>query len=534
MIRSRARAWGLFSLVLALTACGGGGGDSDSGSTGTPPPASPPTAPEEFLFSAMGNSGTSQELIIADPANPTPLRFSGLVSNSLEVFNLTFDSNMRRITLGRPTMVVFVQGGALFQASLRKSQPFGVRRISSLSSACSVDDWHPISFSTGDDAWIELTEAGPDGDCSATADNRQAFVRTSMPTTEAPTMLPAGVRILEALPDPGTNALVGFIARDTRTAPARLSLYSPLLAHVADVAGGSGRSSLEFLAFRPGPQLTSSAFVRSGNLLLQLDWSATAATLSGARHVFSTTPSDYTLHPSDSDAVYFADGHEIRRLGATGASSVLATLDVANGDMVWIEGLTSSHVVVQQASSSQRFPQAFTVSKLGGTPARVGPATWSSQVVGIRNDDIVYQGAPTFSPTLTLRRVRADGTGDQYINAMYRGAVMPVFSTTMPYLSNGTLTAVMWCELPFSAVHCATGEIRSYDVQSGAITTLGGLTHTGNGFYSLHVNGWGYSGQPSVVTISGTLMSGAGMATDYYLVQPGVANSLVRLTNNIP
>ena len=532
MIRSRARAWGLFSLVLALTACGGGGGDS--GSAGTPPPASPPPAPEELLFSAVGNSGNSQELIIADPSNPTPLRFSAAVSNSLEVFNLTVDSNMRRITLGGPTMVVFVQSGAVFQASLRKSLPFGVRRISSLSSACSVNDWHPFSFSTGDDAWIEVTEAGPDGDCSATADNRQAFIRTSTPTTDAPTMLPAGVRILEALPDPSTNALVGFIASDTRTAPARLSLYSPMLAHVADVTGGSGQSSLEFVAFRPGPQLTSSAFVRSGNLLQQLDWSATAATLSGARHVFTTTPSAYTFSPSDSDAIYFADGHVIRRIGATGSSTVLATLDAANGDMVWIEGLTSGHVVVQQASSNQGFPQAFTIAKLGGTPTRVGPATWMSQVVGIRNDDIVYQGAPTFSPTLTLRRVRADGTGDQYINARYRGAVMPVFSTSMPYLSNGVLAAVMWCELPLSAVHCATGEIRSYDVQSGSITTLGSVTHTGSGFYSLHVNGWGYSGQPSVVTISGTLTSGAGMATDYYLVQPGVANSLVRLTTHIP
>lgn len=547
--QSRARVWALCSVVLALAACGGGdGGGSGAGTPppppvsppSPPPPASPPPAPEEFFVSATGAAGGSQRLVIADPAQPTPLRYSGLVSSSLEVFNLTFDSNMRRVAFGNPTMVFFIQSGALFQTSLRKSRSFRVQRISSLSSACSVDDWHPLSFSTGDDGWVQITEAGPDADCSTAADNRQAFVRYSTPVTGNATLLPSGVRILESLPDPATNTLVGFIASDTRATPSKLVLYGPSLDQVADVAGGTNGWSLQFLSFRPGAQLTTSAYVIiNGSSLRQLDWSATSARLGGTRHVFSGTGASNAKYLSDSTAMYFVDGLAVHRIDAAGAVSTLATLSSTDGDTARLEGLTSGHVVVQQESTRGDAPQVFTIPKLGGTPLRLAPVNWVASVIGLSADEVIYATKPYYAITPALRRIRADGSNERQVNlgsAVQASQLVPVYSPTIPYLSDSGMDGVMWCEIPAGESSCPhNGTLKSYDIQSGAITTLGNLSHTGAAsITSLLVRGWGYSGRPAVLTATTLLSTQPDFMADFYLVRPGTANSVVRLTTNIP
>jgi hypothetical protein len=447
---------------------------------------------------------------------------------------------MRRVAFGNPTMVFFVQGGALLQTSLRKSQNFRVQRISSLSSACSVDDWHPLSFSTGDEGWVQITEAGPDADCSTAADNRQAFIRSSTPVANDATLLPSGVQILQALPDPATNSLVGFIARDSRATPSKLVLYSASLDYVADVAGGAGWSSLEFVSFRPGGQLTTSAFVMAnGYSLRQLDWSSNSAQLGVGRHAFSSPIASNAAYFSDSTAMYFIDGLVVRRIDAAGAVSILATLDSADGDTAQLKGITSGHVVVQQGFTRAEASQVFTIPKQGGTPLRLAPLNWVASVVGLNGDEVIYATKPSFAFTPALRRIRADGSNERQVNlgsTPHQNQLVPVFSTMIPYLSAQVLDAVMWCHLPTGESSCPhSGTIMSYDIPSGAITTLGSLSHSGSGsLTSLHLQGWGYSGRPTVLKTVTVLTAQPGFVTDFYLAQPGTANSVVRLTTNIP
>lgn len=543
MSQSCARAWALFGAVLIVSACGGGGdsgGGGGSATTPPPPPPPPPAAPEEFLVAGLSQADGPKSFVVVDPAQPSAALLTVTSADSLlEVSNLTFDAGLRRTTLGNATMVYYVRNRQLHQASLRKSQATRTQRVSSLAAACTVDDWHPLSYATGDDGWVELTEAGPDGDCSTAPDNRKAFVRSTSPVTTDATMLPSGVRVLAALPDPTSNTLAGFIARDNRGTPSRLSFYSPTLAYLGDVAGGMGGSSVEFMSFVPDAQLRSSAYVKvNGFMLGRLTWSATSATLVSTGQSFNVITTDKQAYFSDSEATYFADGLNIRRIDAAGAAVTLATLDTAEGTVVRLKGLTSGHVVVQQETTSGA-ARVFTIAKQGGTPLRLSPVDWVASVMGLHEDDVIYATKPAWAFTPGFRRIRADGSNQRQINFgsyLYESQLRPVYSSTLPYSSGQALESLVWCELAASESSCrGNGTIKSYDVRSGAITTLGNLSHTGTGVMSsLNVGGWGLSGRPTVLTVTAALASQPGFATDFYMVQPGTANSLVRLTTNIP
>lgn len=528
----RARAWALAGVVALVSACGGGGGDS--GGSGNPPPAPPPPAPEEFLVAGFGPEGQgTTRLVVVDPAQPTPPRLSTLVDQYLEVSPLTFDANGRRITLGHETMVYYVRQGLLYQVNLRKSQSPVPRRISALATACSVDDWHPFSFNSGDDGWLEVTASGADANCFDAADNRKVFVRHNAATTENPSTLPDGVRVLSALPDPATHALLGFIAADNRTSPSKLSLYTPTLSYVGDVAGSTGRSALEIVSLRPGGPLRTSAYVKTNGLLGRLDWSASSATLTSYFHSFSSTASDdEAVAHSDDSALYFLDGLSLHRLGSTGGISTLATLNAADGTEVVLRGLTSGHVVVQQGTNGAG--HVFAVPKLGGTPLRLAPAQGTKYVVGLNGDDVIYSTYPGFG-TRVLRRIGVDGSNDQLIAAPSSGFPMPVSNPTVSHQSIGALDAVMWCEVPGGQGSCTNGAIRSYDVQSRTTVTLGTLSHSGSTLASgLYMSGSGFSGRPTLIRATAAPITGPGFVNEFYLVQPGTANSLVRVTNNIP
>lgn len=524
----RAHVWALFGVVALVSACGGGG---DSGSS-SPPASSPPPAQEEFLVAGFGPEGQATRMVVADPAQPSPVRLSTLVDQHLEATLATFDASGRRTTLGRDSAVYYLRQGMLYQVSLRKSQSQVPRRLSALATACSVDDWHPLSFN-GDEGWLEITASGGDGDCFATADNRKAFIRHNATATDVPTTVPVGVQILASLPDPATQALVGFVAVDARTMPTKLSLYSPALAYVGDVAGSLGRGSLEILSFRPGGSLTTSAYVKAGSLLGRLDWSSASATLTPFHSYTGATSNDEVLAHSDSTSMYFLDGLSLLRIDLAGIVSTLATLSAADGTEIGLRGLTSGHVVVQQSSGGSS-PQVFTVPKLGGPPLRLAPAMGSKYVIGVRGDEVIYSTYPGVG-TRVLRRVGADGNNDQQIAFLNSGFPMPVSNPSFPHQTLGTLDAVMWCDVPAGQGHCMNGSLRSYDVQSRTTVTMGTLAHTGSGLNSsLYVSGWGFSDRPSVISATASAITPPGFVSEFYLVQPGTANSLVRLTSNIP
>ena len=523
----RARAWALFGVVALVSACGGGAGGS------SPPASAPPSPPaqDEFLVAGFGPEGQATRMVIVDPAQPTPLRLSTLVDQHLEATLTSFDANRRRTTLGHDAAVYYLRQGALYRVSLRKGQSQVPRRLTALATACSVDDWHPLAFD-GDEGWLEITASGGDGNCLATADNVKAFVRHNATATDVPTTVPVGVQIIASLPDPATQALVGFVAVDARATPVKLALYDPTLTHVGDVTGGTGLSSLEILAFRPGGSLTTSAYVKSGGVLARLDWSSASATLMPLHLYTGATTSGEVLALTDGTAMYFLDGLSLLRLSTPGGIGTLATLNTADGAEIGLRGLTSGHVVVEQGANGTA--HVFAVPKLGGTPLRLAPAQGTKYVVGVHGDDVIYSTYPGVG-TRTLRRIGADGSNDLPIATLSSGFAMPVSNPTVPHQSIAALDAVMWCEVPGGLGACLNGAIRSYDVQARTTVTLGTLSHSGGTLASgLYVSGWGFAGRPTVIRATASTITPLGFVNEFYLVQPGTANSLVRLTNDIP
>jgi hypothetical protein len=537
MKTTRARAWALFGAVALVAACGGGGGDGGTASPvpptspppSSPPPASPPpAAPEEFLVAGVSRADPLIQVVVADPAQPLPLVLTATADSVLEVSNVSFDASLRRAAWGHSTAVYYVNNRQVHQINLRKSHGTRTQRISSLASACSIDNWYPFSYATGDDGWVEVTEAGPDAICTTTDDNRKAFIRNSSPSTSHPTLLPAGVSLSMALPDPANNTLVGFIASDMRTTPAKFVMYSRELAYVGDVSGGAGPWGLEFMSFVPGAQLGSSAYVRLDTSIRRLDWSSSGVpVLSPTGQRLNVPANEKPAYFSDASAMYFVDALAIKRMDAAGTVTTLGTLDAAEGPVARLKGLTSEHVVIEQDSASGR--QAFTLSKQGGTPLRLAPASWVASVVGLNGDEVIYATKPGYAITAVFRRIRADGSNQRDIafgSYLQESSLLPVYNPTIPYLSAPTLDAVVWCERPMSQSACpGDGAINSYDVRSGTITTLGRLS-LGRG--GLVLRGAAFSGRASVINVL------AGFTTEFHLLQPGTANSLVRLTINIP
>lgn len=525
----------LFCLLGALTlaGCGGGGGGGGSGSEGD---STPPPSPGDYLSVGLtaSSSSTNKTLLLVDADHPTPPRLSITLSNRENLFTsaaVTVDPATLAYTYIGETMLYCVSNHQLFQVSLRKADTTVAQRISSLSTACSVDEWYPLQLNGANEGWVEVTEAGLDGDCTLPVDNRKVYVRTGTPATTAATTLPAGVRLLDMLPSASLSSTSGFVAIDTRGATPKLTHYSAELALLGDVAGGNGETWLEMLSFVPGGQFDRAAFVRTGSTLRRMSWTDSSVTLLPVAYTFTGMgPSSNSRYPLDSHAMYFVDGLQVRKIDAGGNVSLLATLDPARGSTAEVHAATANHVVIGQGTSDHT--TLLTLGKNGGTPLPLVTGTDIVSVLGLHGNEVVYATHAAGSAAHAMWRVQPDGSSRRFIAGNTGSAPMRVFQRAMNY-AGFQLEAVVWCEPAAGASDCRNGSLRSHNLATGATLALGNFSHAASSA-SWYIYGWGFAGSPLLIQTYSYAPPSYGLQEDLYLAQPERSNSLTRLSNNLP
>lgn len=521
------RAFTMLATAIALTACGGSGG-------GNPPPTTPQSG---LLVAGIGRSNGSAAdytLLIVDADKPAIPRLATPVDKHLATSGVTLNPTTGGYTLLGDSMVYFVKSGQLFQVSLHKADSTVAQRISSLTTACGVNDWHPLKLDGSDDAWVEVSEAGPDASCTQEGDNTTVFVRMGTPATTAATALPAGVTLLESLPDTSRSALGVFLASDQRGATPKLTIYSAAWAPLGDVEGSQGVAEFDMMGFVPGLSQGSSAYGRNGMSLQRLTWSSSSASLSAPIHTFANAANpgnDISL--VDDAAMYFVDGLSVMRANAAGTVNVLGSLNPVNGDEASLAyAMTPTHLVLQQQASNGNSTSLYTLLKGGGTPVPLAAGASAPVLYGVHGSDVVYIAATSVGNGYAIRRVNADGSNDRLITDLSSGFPMRVFSP-MTRFSGLTLDAVVWCEAAGADADCRNGSLKSQNLSTGVSTTLGSFSHASNSS-SWQAGGFGYTGKPMIIQAYSFDSTSFAALMDMYIAQPLGSGSLVRVSSNVP
>ena len=516
----------LASLGLAVALIGGCGGSA----TSTPAPP-PPDTPAGFLTAATvsSNNALGKTLLVFDPAAPNPPRLSiplSATDNYQTTYMTKVDPATGAYTIIGASNVVYVQNGMTYQVNLRKTSANTPTRISSLSTACSLDD--PVS-----EAMLPVTEAGPDGQCATTGDNRVVYVRIDDAVTAPPLSLPAGVTLVEALPDASYTTALFFLTRDTRGSTPKLTLYSPTLTLVGDVTGGQGVIDFRRASDLRQPGMSNHAYADA--TLRKLTWSAAGATLSTSLHSFATplTQGGSGFNSlSDANSFYFTDGLAVYSITGTAAPVLLTTLDAALGSRADISLATADHLLLQQRSSS--LANMLSLSKQGGAALTLvtSPLTFA---LGHAGNTVFYETITrTPSATITaVRRIDMDGSNDTLITDQADSFVMSVLPRVWSLHDMSRYAGFMWCERAAGDSSCSNGSIKLFNTSTGITTTLGQLSHAGtysswNPFLaSLELP---FIDAPFVMRSEGWVQGSTVVENEVYVAQPGVANSLVRVT----
>lgn len=536
----------LMATVL-LAACGGGAGGEPP--ITPPPPGPPPVVPAPVPsvsdFLTLGYSSrtgaTGKTMLLVDPASAPPIRRSltlpdEALRRSVAAQVYTIDPIAETGTLYGESMTFFVQNHQLFQVSLRKADSNLPQRISSMTTACSVNDWATFTPGATADGMVSVVEAGPDGNCATSADNRQMYVRAGAPVSAPALAYPTGVTPLAELPNEAHTGIVGILVRDARSSPSKLAVYSPSLTPVADVTGGANIYTFRLLGFVPGSG-QSAGYVFVEGSLRRLTWSATGAALSAPLYNFVNHGPAGLGSPavSDSSAVYFVDDLSVRRVLGSGTVELVGTLAAATGGALSLVGITDTRLLLQHRAATTAVQALYSLPKSGGGFLSLYQGgTWPPSVLGTRGETVAYTIPPSSGPANhELRLINANGTGSRILATQGCSAPFPVFGRTYRFAMPPALDGLVWVDPATGETDCRNGTVKSLDLSSGLATTLGTFAHFGVSSFSLK-SGYGFADIPLVIQTEASLTSNFETRSDMYHVAPLQAGSLVRLSTQIP
>jgi len=530
------------SVFGALQGCGGGGDSGGNTVPVTPDPTPNPAPTSDFLSVGLSSNDPypGRFVVVVDPANPAPTRLTQGLSGS-EGYNFpaipsylgTFDQAAGTFTVQSASMAYFASGGQVYQVSLRKSDKTEPQRISSLTTACAVMSVSPLKYASPEDAWVEVTDAGLDGSCSQSIDNRTYFVRTGAATTAAPTTLPGGAKLMAPLIDGSSGNVVSFLATDTSTSTPQLQLLgSDLSLKRVLWSGYSGATAV--LGMVPGAN--NAAYVRIGSSLVRINWTSTTAVIAGSYYTYADSGLYQTGFNalSDGSAFYFVDGLTVRRLVPGQPVELLGTLDSAGGTLTGLQALSTDHVLLTQGSrgSSGLTESLLSLPKSGGSFVTLAtsisaPYPDNRVVLGTSGDDVVYKDN-------ALRRAHADGTGKRIITTSVGNIPILVFNKTLRLGNAATTDSIVWRAPGTQSGNTASVPLLSYNVASDATIVLGTFTHTTNANWFLFAYGDNFTDMPLVLRTTvrdGTLpVIDAPVSEEMFIAQAGKANSLIKVS----
>lgn len=541
--------------VFSVVVSNGAGSATSAGATlsvSTPPPAGATSRLAGWSSATIAGNRTSF-LNVIDPGSASQqAQTVGSPQTDVNIVapRATEAGVANTVVTGMAPFTYFTAQGRVYQVDLRAGADTTPVRISSLTDACYVGAGIPL-VADATQALTAVATAGPDGSCTAVADNALALVRTGMPETTAALTLPAGVALLPSgavLAELATQSLSGFLVIDSRSAPSRLMVYSPTLQPIGPVIGGSGVTQARLL--NGDATAAQAQYLVVDGTLRRLTWTGTQATLSASLHTFATG-TGFAFGATDAGGTYFMDGPTLMRVQGEAAATPLATLGAGTVDGLY---LTNGHVLVHQYSGNLYAGSISAVPRAGGAAQVIVTAAdaGSARVVGTRGDTLLYlvERSATGLQELRERAVTAGTEAVVDIGLLFAAAVWnrtaPAGALWDPLarVSVRSLDAAIYCKPIAPSPNCAVSSVHRYDLATAAVQGLGQLDHVLriNSAFILTADNFGlYSGLPgsllALFSGTGTPASGietTGLWTDLYLVPADPGAPVRRVTQAGP
>ncbi len=547
-IRTHISALGLSARVLGLTlgavaalllaGCGGGGSGEGAAVDGQTPAAEPASPSDFLLIGTRRHLGESTSIQIVDPADPAHPRLVVDSANHYQTIQShSIDDAAGTTTVNGESMAFYVKNKQVFQVSLRRRDATVPERISSIDAACFL----AVSQLSNDDAWIGVEEAGPDADCYAGSDNSFAYVRAGTPETAPPTRLPRGVRYLAQLRDSTASRLHYLLMYDGRLPTPKLSLYSPDMTLVGDVAGSEGTPSQPWISAQKFGLIGPHAYMKTGATLRRLSWSSAGAWLSTSLHDLTLDSSAPPL--ADDEALYFFDGTQagiqIKRMAGNAAPEPLALLDAAYttpGSLIAVTPTRLIFTLYRPGTDAMAGTHIMSMPKQGGAVTSLAVTPFLASIF-VGGEDVFYTSSSSgavLGPHFTIHKVTADGSASVLTTTAI--ARPRAFYNRHLSISRGrTLEGLMWCESPTVATDCHSGKLKSFLAKTGQTLDLGEFSEEGDyGIWdpfalvdSRRFDYWSFTDAPlALVAYGQTDETSPKSLRKMYVVQPDKPNSL--------
>ena len=498
---------GAMALVMACGACGG---DGDS-----PSNATPAFTESAVLLADFANAGTSSKaLVLWDPAHPdtvlvtVPSDDTSVWTQSVASLDANVVDSGGLFSFQRKAHSLTVQGGHLVDLNLQGGTSHSTRQISNLGSIQSLGGVWPLD-STGQIGWLTVfTGSGT------------YAVRTDMSSTQPPLSLGTG-QLLDVLRDAqGTALSLVMLTEDDNGS----------WLDFRDVA--TGAQTLTRVAVTQGqtvwlgadPAQSGLGHVVLNGALRSVRWSSAGVSLDAA--VLDTVADPVNAHTANMAVSYFADGLTFKSVQADGTVSILGTLSSTITDEP-ASDLTDAGDALIASRITPLVPQCCvtidSLRKSDGQVTTLYSSTTGARLRGTGAGWLVFTGisGSTSAPN-TAVIMHSDGSGAQTLG-LFAGLVQ---SKQWAPGQPPVVTAVLTCTpSATNASICGPGALTQWDLATGTSLVLGDLAGQGT------ANAQAREGMLSTLSMASYTQP---TARDAWQFTAGQANSLVRITRNLP
>jgi hypothetical protein len=219
------------------------------------------------------------------------------------------------------------------------------------------------------------------------------------------------------------------------------------------------------------------------------------------------------------------------RADVGGTVTTAWSFDAAAGDTLRWAAVTQDRLVLKQsASSGEGSLQALGLT--GAAPTPLVSATNIGAVYALPGNELLYVTHPDLGVTYSLRRIHTDGSNDRLIANGQGGTPMTRYKRTVQTASDYDfgLESIAWCES--TDPDCKNGTLKSFNTSTGTTTTLGTFSHAA-GTSNWSIDYGSAFGEPSVFIVYARDQAN-GWKQDVYIASENRANSLSRVTSNLP
>ena len=528
------------SVAALVAACGGGsnggspstaqgnnGGQVDNGSTGgtgtntgtgTGSSSTASAGPSDYLTVMIGQGNANQvanEITVyafddATPTTPVLTVQSTDISPGRPILVSAWSFNGENVSNLGSTMLVYVDHGVVKTIDLKKTASHTAVRVSNINDACYVSDYHGGGVQ-GRDVLVTVGRSGVAGNCSGGVKSF-SYVRTSQAATEAPLPFPSGTTVITSMDDATNGKVNGYLALVGNA----LMIYSPDFSQSTPVTGlNYGVEMGEVIDGK-------TAFLYSGHNIYRVTQTGPAQASATLIHQSTAaTGPNYSHWTMDLNNVYFCDGSDVFRAGATGDKVKMGSVQGnCEYSMPGPSGLVVS--TDDEANSLWMLPY-------DGAPVSLGSHSGTPGVIGQTQSRVYYATMSTTSPSI-LKSVKVDGTDEKVITSRNGTSgnvhAVPVYKNMN--LGRAALSSILYMDSPASVSTDGQSDFYQLNTADDSSIKLGTFNLSQlwlNTFGDLYDNQpWGFTGE----TVDSVTHS---YTTDLYFVMPGKAGSMVRATN---